>query len=207
MPETDGLESFNGFCTIVGDLQRNKFVDIDSENRPTLNLTPCHEVIIEELHKRDISKDDWSKYLIIIANPESEVQELHKAKKNYDFIDLQVRPLPQKELYTYLHASDVLLIHRESSTKYHAVVSSSVCQVLGSGCPILFHESNYVENHGDEIWKYQDFNDLKDKLIDVFNNKFNLGKVKSYLEQHSAEQIANRYLELFEDLMKAREKK
>ncbi len=154
----------------------------------------------------DVAKECRLRY-IIIANPESEVQELQKTTKKYDFIDLQVRPLAQEELYTYLHASDVLLIHRESSTKYHAVVSSSICQVLGSGCPILFHESNYVEYHGDEILKYKDFNDLKDKLIDVFNNKYNLEKVKLYLEQHGAERIANRYLELFEDLMKVREKK
>jgi len=106
------------------------------------------------------------------------------------------------ELYTILHASDVLLIHRESSQKYKAVVSSSVCQVLGSGCPILFHESNYVELQGDEIWKYKDFNEMKVKLIDLFNNKFDLGKVEAFLEQHNAERTAKKFLELFEELMR-----
>ena len=144
---------------------------------------------------------------VIIANPESDVGELHNAKKTYDFIDLQVRPLPKEELYTYLHGSDVLLIHRESSKKYPAVVSSSICQVLGSGCPILFHESNFVEIHGDEIWKYRDPNDLKARLIDLFNNKFDLSKVKTYLEQHNAERIAKRFLELFEELIRVREKR
>ena len=141
---------------------------------------------------------------MIIANPESEVDELREAQKTYDFIDLQVRPLPLDELYTYLHASDALLIHRESSQKYKAVVSSSVCQVLGSGCPILFHESNYIELHGDEIWKYRDFDEMKVKLIDLFNNKFDFNKVETFLEQHNAERIAKRFLELFEELMKNR---
>ena len=139
---------------------------------------------------------------VIVANPESEVDELREAQKTYDFIDLQVRPLPQDELYAYLHASDVLLIHRDSSQKYKAVVSSSVCQVLGAGCPILFHESNYIEQHGDEIWKYRDFDEMKIKIIDLFNNKFDLSKVETFLEQNNAERIADRFLELFEELMK-----
>ena len=144
---------------------------------------------------------------MIIANPESEVDVLREAQTTYGFIDLQVRPLTRHELYTYLHASDVLLIHRDSSQKYKAVVSSSVCQVLGSGCPILFHESNYIELHGDEIWKYRDFDEMKVKLIDLFNNKFDLSKVETFLEQHNAERIANRFLKLFEELMKNRNRR
>ncbi|MFQ6116115.1 MAG: hypothetical protein ACE5NG_18800, partial [bacterium] len=155
---------------------------------------------------KDVAKAYRLRY-VIVANPESDIGELHNAKKEYDFIDLQVRPLPQQELYTYLHASDVLLTHRESSRKYSAVVSSSVCQVLGSGCPILFHESNFVENHGDEIWKYRDFNELKAKLIDLFNNKFDLSKVKAYLEHHNSERIATEFLVLFEELILARKKR
>jgi len=138
---------------------------------------------------------------VIIANPESDVDELRKAQEEYNFIDLEVKPLPLDELYTYLHASDALLIHRESSQKYKAVVSSSVCQTLGSGCPILFHESNYVELHGDEIEKYRDFEDMKAKLIDLFQGKFDPGRIEAFLEEHKAERIAERFIQLFEELM------
>ena len=152
-------------------------------------------------------KDVAEKYplrYVIIANPESDVGKLHQAKKKCDFIDLQVKSLPLDELYTYLHASDALLIHRESSQKYKAVVSSSVCQVLGSGCPILFHDSNFVELHGDEIVKYRNFEDMKAKLIDIFGGKFNLNKVKAFLKEHNAENIAKRFVLLFEKLMRDR---
>jgi hypothetical protein len=155
---------------------------------------------------KDVDKEYPLRY-VIIANPESEVDILREAQKTYGFIDLQVRPLTRHELYTYLHASDVLLIHRDSSQKYKAVVSSSVCQVLGSGCPILFHESNYIELHGDEIWKYRDFDEMKVKLTNLFNNKFDLGKVETFLEQHNTERIANRFLKLFEELMKNRNRR
>jgi hypothetical protein len=151
---------------------------------------------------KDVAKEYPLKY-VIIANPESDIGDLGEAKKKHAFIDLQVRPLPQDELYSYLHASDVLLIHRESSQKYKAVVSSSVCQALGSGCPILFHQSNYIELHGDEIVKYGDFEDMRAKLIGLFHGIFNLNRIEAFLEDHSAEKISERFLQLFAVLIGA----
>ena len=145
---------------------------------------------------------------VVIANPESELDELYQAKKKYNFIDLKVKALPLDELYDYLYVSDVLLIHRESSQKYPAVVSSSVCQLLGSGCPILFHQSNYVELHGNEIIKYRDFKDMKTKLIELFQGKlFNLTRIKDFLKDYEAERIAERFIKLFEELRETRNQK
>ncbi|MCH7682393.1 MAG: glycosyltransferase [Gemmatimonadetes bacterium] len=152
---------------------------------------------------KDVVKEYPFRYMII-ANPRSNLDELREAKKKYDFVDLQVKPLPLDELYNFLHASDALLIHRESSKKYRAVLSSSVCQVLGSGCPILFHESNYVELYEDVIIKYRDFEDMKVKLINLFQNKFDLKRIEDFLEDNKAERIAERFLQLFEELMKIR---
>ncbi len=155
----------------------------------------------------DIAKGYPLRY-VVIANPESDLSGLYEAKKKYNFIDLRTRALPLDELYDYLYASDVLLIHRESSQKYKAVVSSSVCQLLGSGCPILFHQSNYVELHGSEIIKYRDFEDMKTKLIELFQGKlFNLTRIKDFLKNYEAERIAERFIKLFEKLMEARERR
>lgn len=154
----------------------------------------------------DIAKGYPLRY-VVIANPESDLSGLYETKKNYDFIDLQIRALPLDELYDYLHASDVLLIHRESSQKYKAVVSSSVCQLLGSGCPILFHQSNYVELHGNEIIKYRDFEDMKTKLIELFQGKFDLNIIKVFLKNYEAERIAERFIKLFEELRGTREER
>ena len=153
----------------------------------------------------EVAKEYPLKY-VVIAHPDSELGDLPQAAKKHGFLDLQVRPLPLEELYTYLHASDALLIHRESSTKYNAVLSSTVCQVLGSGCPILFHESNYVEHHGDEIVKYRDLEDLKVKLIDLFQNKFDLKRIEVFLEDNKAEGIAENFLQLFEHLIRQHKK-
>jgi len=48
---------------------------------------------------------------------------------------------------------------------------------------------------------------MKVKLIDLFKHKFDLGKVETFLDQHNAERIANRFLELFEELMKNRNRR
>jgi hypothetical protein len=141
---------------------------------------------------------------IVITNPESDVNLLKELKSEYPFLDIQVRPLPFDELYMYLHASDVHLIYRESSKKYSAVLSSTVCQTLGSGCPILFHESNYVERAGNEITKYKDFSDLEEKLSLVFDKGFDKSRfaescrVEKFLEKNNATRIANQFIELFE---------
>lgn len=155
---------------------------------------------------KDVAEEYPLRYVIIV-NSESDVGELCESKKEYNFVDIQVKSLPLDELYTYLHASDALLIHRESSQKYKAVMSSSVCQVLGSGCPILFHKSNYVELHGDEIVKYRDFEDMKAKLIDLFNNEFDIKRVVAFLKDHKDEKIAERFLQLFEELIETRKRR
>jgi len=155
---------------------------------------------------KDLNETISFKY-VITANPDSDIDELRNAQKAYPFVELQVKALTLQDLYTYLYASDALLIHRNSSQKYPAVVSSSICQVLGSGCPILFHESNYVALHGDEIWKYQDFDALKTKLTQLFKNHFDHSKVETFLGQHNAQNIASRYLELFKNLIKNRNRR
>lgn len=152
---------------------------------------------------KDVVREYPLRY-VVIANPESEIEILQAAEKKYDFIDLQVKPISLEELYTYLHASDVYLVHRESSEKYKAVISSTVCQTLGSGCPILFHESNYVELYGDKIVKYRDFEDLNCKIRNLFQSKFDITKVRAFLEEYKAESTAKKFIQLFEKLLAMR---
>lgn len=151
-------------------------------------------------HIKELTTKYPLKY-IIIANPKSDVHLLEELKIKYEFVNLQVRPIPLKELYIYLYASDALLIHRESSQKYNAVISSSVCQALGSGCPILFHNSNFVDSHNGEIIKYSNFEDMKKKLIKIFQQGFDDKKVQEFLRERNSHVIANRFISLFKELL------
>ncbi len=158
---------------------------------------------------QDVAEEYPLRY-VIVANPESDVDELRRVQDEYNFIDLDVRPLPLDELYAYLPACfgcAALLVHRESLQKGKAVMSSSVCQVLGSGCSILFHESNYVELCADEIVKNRGFEDMKAKLLGLFRSDFDLSRLGAFLEDPQAERIAERFVQLFEGLMGARKGK
>ena len=143
------------------------------------------------------------KYLIV-ANPGGEIEQLQEALKRYDFVNLRISALHLDELYTYLHASDVLLIHKESSM-YKAVLSSMVLQTLGSGCPILIHDSNYVEHHGDEITKYGDFDDMKAKIRTIFQAKADITAVAAFIDAHNADVVAQRFVDLFKAVLEARQ--
>jgi hypothetical protein len=142
---------------------------------------------------------------LIVANPGGEIEILEDAVKGYEFVDVRISALHQDDLYTYLHASDVLLIHKESSSKYKAVLSSMVLQTLGSGCPILVHESNYVERHGDEITKYADFDDMKEKLRILLEAKFDITAVAAFIQVHNSDIVAESFVSLFEELLDARQ--
>jgi len=146
----------------------------------------------------DVNKKYDLRYLVII-NPGGKVDPLRKVEKKYDFMDLKTKAVSINELYEYLHASDVFLVHKESS-KHKAVISSTICQTLGSGCPILFHDSNFVEFHKDEIVKYGNFDELKAKLNELLNQKFDVEKIKPYLSERSAGRVAEKFIQLFEDV-------
>ncbi|GAH64990.1 unnamed protein product, partial [marine sediment metagenome] len=61
--------------------------------------------------------------------------------------------------------------------------------------------------HGNEIIKYHDFEDMKTKLVELFQGKlFNLTRIKDFLEDYKAERIAGRFIKLFEELREARER-
>lgn len=141
---------------------------------------------------------------LLIANPGGDVESIKHLLRKYEFVYLRVDALPLDKLYKYLYAADAHLIHRESNKKYKCVLSSTVCLTLGSGCPILFHESNYVELHGDEIIKYRDMDDLERKLIDVLTHGYDIDKVRKFLMRRSSEVIAKKYIELFNELLSIR---
>ena len=150
---------------------------------------------------RELPREYDLKYLIVV-NPGGDIDEARNLESKYDFIELRIGGLPLDQLYTYLHASDALLIHRESNRKYKCVLSSTLCLTLGSGCPIVFHKSNYVELHGKEILKYRNFNELKDILVRLFDYGFDLTPVKEFLKNRSSRVITERYIELFNNLMR-----
>jgi glycosyltransferase involved in cell wall biosynthesis len=128
-------------------------------------------------------------------------------KGRYDFIELRPGKVETEELYTYLHASDCLLIHKDSSEA--VVVPSTAFLCLGSCIPILAYDTNFFASVGEEVLKYRGPGELEELLGDVFEGgertKLTLQKAEEYVRKNSAQQIAKKFISLFESLLKENE--
>jgi len=122
------------------------------------------------------------------------------AKKRYKFIELRKGPVCLESLYSYLHASDALLLHKDSTEA--TTVSSTIYTCLGSGCLILTYNTNFVEDLGEEIIKYKK---ISKPLREIFEGnarvKTTLKKAEELVKRNSSHEIGKRFIELFEKLL------
>lgn len=164
--------------------------------------------VFRELHLLPMLERLSKKYPLIFLTL-TEVQDWYDlfevAKKRYNFIELRKGPVSIDLLYTYLHASDAFIIHKDSAEA--VVVSSTVYACLGSGCPVLAYGTNFFENFNEgEIIKYKSPKDLSRKLEDVFEGRENvrltLRKAEEVVRKDSSYVIGKRFIDLFEKLLK-----
>jgi len=118
----------------------------------------------------------------------------------YKFIELRNGKLPVNMLYGYLHASDCLLIHKDSAEA--VVVPSTAYLSLGAGRPILAYNTNFFATFDKEVLKYSS---LSEALEDVFEQKDNVKSVlkaaEEFVKENSSFEIAQKFIQLFESLL------
>ncbi len=127
-------------------------------------------------------------------------------KGRYPFIELRKGDVPVRDLYTYLHASDALLVHKDSAEAIVVPSTANLC--MGSDCPILAYNTNFFETFDKEVIKYSG---LKEALLTVFEGK---GEVKivmqhaeEYVIKYSSIEIAKHFIKLFELLPEITERR
>lgn len=123
-------------------------------------------------------------------------------KGRYEFLETRGGPVSVQELYAYLHASDALVIHKDTAAA--VVVSSTAYLCLGSGCPILAYDTNFFETLGEEVIKYRSLEELAQRLEDVFEGRENvvrtLEAAEKFVQENSGREIGKRFIELFRSL-------
>lgn len=133
------------------------------------------------------------KYLLLVH--ETPAQILNQVKAKYDFVEVREGAHSIEELYRYLHAADVLLLHKQSAG---LVVSSSVYLCLGSGCPIAIFEGRYTEDLGEEVFKYKNLNELQGVLALIFEEERpSQEAIDKFLTEKAASKVASSFIELF----------
>ena len=113
--------------------------------------------------------------------------------------------LSTKEFDDYLFASDAIILHKFQSRE-HAVVSSTVYQAMGTGCPIFVpSQSDFFHDWRNEVVHYRDITALNKQLITLLvsekRRKTLREKADKFVKEHSPEKIAKQFIDLFERVL------
>ena len=142
---------------------------------------------------------------------------LHVVPKGYQMLE-EISPsewviirkedsLSRERFDNYLFASDIAIFHKfQKKSRHHAVVSSTVFQALGCGCPLFVpRQSDFFHPFQNEVIRYGDISELNKKILELFENEEKYQRVVKQAEGfvliNSPEKIAKEYIELFEGIL------
>ncbi len=138
--------------------------------------------------------------LLILAKGREALSASEALRARYDFVEVRHEAPPPERLYTYLHASDAILLHRRPAP--YVPVSSTVNLCLGAMRPILCPDNNFFVPYDGAVIKYGSPGELGEKLRAVLNGdelvREALARARELIERWSAEEVAKRLLELAE---------
>ena len=147
-------------------------------------------------------KKEFPVLVLAITKDKEAILGFQKAKKSFAPILLKEKTLSLQELYEYLYAADCLIFNKKS--KEGIVVPSTIFLCLGSGCPVLAYDSNFVEMLSKEVMKYSNSNEFYRNLISIFNKDKKWVETKKaakeFVQQNQASQIAKEYINLFQKI-------
>lgn len=141
---------------------------------------------------------------------------LHVTKKGYQMLEelhptswmkvIQQNVISTQQFDDYLFASDAMILHKFLS-RGHAVVSSTVYQALGAGCPIFVpKQSDFFHDWDREVMHYRDIAALNKHLMAVLKpgsekRKIMLKAADKFVAKHSPQKIAEKFVDLFERVL------
>lgn len=143
-----------------------------------------------------------SSYPLLILVVSKDKEAIMKARQYAHEIDIEIREetLTLRRLYDYLHSCEALIYNKPSQPQ--VTVSSTVFQCLGSGCPIIARDSNFIENLHNEVLKFRYQNEFEYNLVEVLEQREKYQKTiksaKHYVNENSARKVAENLLKLFE---------
>ena len=185
---------------------RNK-LDLPLDKKIIFGFGPASEKILNSIEPLERMAAEYP-ILLLITIKNKDIAKRFNNLKNKGNLLVEVREEAPDihRLYDYLYASDLLLFNKEAPA--WVVISSTVYQCLGSGCPIVARESGFVEDLDREVLKYSNDEELEDNIRAVFEKdnryKSSLESAYSYVGNNSSLRVAERFIALFESLKNRR---
>lgn len=177
-------------------------LDLQKDKKILFGFGPASKFLLELVEPiAEISKH-YPILLLIISKDKNILREFEEKK---DILDIKLieKVLDIEEVYAYLHASDVLVFNKSSAG--HVVVSSTALQCMGSLCPIIAKDSNYVEYYDREVLKYTNEDEFKNRLRSVFEEddeyKTTIKAAEEYVTKNSHKEVAKRFIKLANSLL------
>lgn len=145
--------------------------------------------------------------VLLILAKEGEASDILEAySRSPSVLVREEKVLSWEDLDSYVAASDAVILHKFKSRR-HAVVSSTIFQLLGTGRPFLVPKySDFFQPLGDEVLKYEDHVELGRLIAEVFTGservKRAIEAARRFVDDHSAHKVASRFIEVFEELLR-----
>jgi len=153
---------------------------------------------------RDLPRELSAQAILLYVVPPN-YQMLERARSTPWMIIREEKVLSKERFDDYLFASDVTILHKYQSL-YLGVVSSTAFQALGAGCPILVPgESDYFKPLENEVIRYHDIYDLREKLVEILLNDTEkqrnlIDLADGFCSINSPQIIARRFIDFFVEL-------
>ena len=135
--------------------------------------------------------------LLMLTSHEGSIGAAKDIAREYRFAIFRKEAPPTSRLYTYFHASNAILVHKSAADYLPTSSTAHLC--LGSMRPILCPDNNFVEVFDGEVMKYINLDELRERLVDVFegrNVQSILSNARKYIIRNSASNIANTLMRL-----------
>ena len=136
------------------------------------------------------------RYLCLVGDLDL-YERLRRLEADHPSLEVRFDRPPIDVLYGYLAAADVLLLHKLEGVG-EIKLSSTAHLCLGSLTPILCSDVSYFYPFQGEVLKYRSLREMRELLSSLLEGGFEeLGeRAKRFVEERSAERIAERLLEI-----------
>jgi hypothetical protein len=179
------------------------YIGLPDDKKILLSFGPNSSRLFNVIENIDDIIKKYNVLLLILSKDKITIQKYKELKEKMKWnIEIREEAPSLNRVYKYLHASDLMLYYRKSTP--NIVVASTILQCLGAGCPIVANDTRYTELYCNEIFKYNNPEEINQAIENIFGESDKCKEVlvssKKYTEKNSSASIAGEFIKLYNKL-------